>query len=145
MRPIYFGTMPGRPRARPPKPHEKQVLMGLACTWAQAALMSERVLGSSFIPSPRNPHDGASVAGTSARLAPRDPYHVFRLFYERYLPEVPQTNKARCYRATFNSPRPCGPQVRMRGLRGCEDQNPVPEAGSCRLNWQPRGSEGPPW
>ena len=79
MRP-YFGTMPGRPRARPPKPqakNEKQVLMGLACTWAQAALMSERVLGSSFIPSPRNPHDGASVAGTSARLAPKDPYHVF--------------------------------------------------------------------
>lgn len=69
--------------------------MGLACTWAQAALMSERVLGSSFIPSPGNPHDGASVAGTSARLAPMDPYHVFRPFYERYLPEVPQTNKAR--------------------------------------------------
>ena len=37
--------------------NEKQVLMGVACTWAQAALMSERVLGSSFIPSPRN--DGA--------------------------------------------------------------------------------------
>ena len=47
--------------------------MGLACTWAQAALMSDRVLGSSFIPSPRNPHDGASVAGTSARLAPKGP------------------------------------------------------------------------
>jgi len=27
--------------------------MALACTWAQAALMSGRVLGSSFIPSPR--------------------------------------------------------------------------------------------
>jgi hypothetical protein len=32
---------------------EKQALMALACTWAQASLMSERVLGSSFIPSPR--------------------------------------------------------------------------------------------
>jgi hypothetical protein len=29
--------------------------MVLACTWAQAALMSERVLGSSFIPSPHYP------------------------------------------------------------------------------------------
>jgi hypothetical protein len=34
---------------------EKQALMTLACTWAQAALMSERALGSSFIPSPRYP------------------------------------------------------------------------------------------
>jgi hypothetical protein len=34
---------------------EKRALMTLACTWAQAALMSERVLGSSFIPSPRYP------------------------------------------------------------------------------------------
>ena len=39
--------------------HEKRALADLACTWAQAALMSERVLGSSFIPSPRNPHHGA--------------------------------------------------------------------------------------
>ena len=28
---------------------EKDALMALACTWAQAALMSERVPGSSFI------------------------------------------------------------------------------------------------
>ena len=34
---------------------EKDALMGLACTWAQAALMSERVLGSSVIPSPHYP------------------------------------------------------------------------------------------
>ncbi len=34
---------------------EKDALMALACTWAQAALMSERVLGSSFIPPPRYP------------------------------------------------------------------------------------------
>jgi hypothetical protein len=32
----------------------KHDLMILARTWAQAALMSERVLGSSFIPSPRD-------------------------------------------------------------------------------------------
>lgn len=55
---------------------EKQVLMGVACTWAQAALMSERVLGSSFIPSPRNPHVGASVAGPQL-ATPKDPYNVF--------------------------------------------------------------------
>ena len=55
--------------------------MGLACTWAQAALMSDRVLRSSFIPSPRNPHDGASVAGTSARLAPKGPLPCLLTFY----------------------------------------------------------------
>jgi hypothetical protein len=35
---------------------EKDALMALACTWAQAALMSERVLGSSFTPSPYPHH-----------------------------------------------------------------------------------------
>ena len=34
---------------------EEDALIALACTWAQAALMSERVLGSSFIPSPHYP------------------------------------------------------------------------------------------
>ena len=34
---------------------EKDALMALACTWAQAALMSERVLGSSFTPPPQYP------------------------------------------------------------------------------------------
>ena len=34
---------------------EKSALMALACTWAQAALTSERVLGSSFIPLPHYP------------------------------------------------------------------------------------------
>jgi hypothetical protein len=35
---------------------EEDALMQLACTWAQAALTSERVLGSSsFIPSPQYP------------------------------------------------------------------------------------------
>jgi hypothetical protein len=78
--PIYFGTYAreaARSSSQATSENEKQVLMGLACTWAQAALMSDRVLGSSFIPSPRNPHDGASVAETSVRLAPKDPYHVF--------------------------------------------------------------------
>ena len=34
---------------------EKDALMALACTWAQAALMSESVIGSSFTPSPHCP------------------------------------------------------------------------------------------
>ena len=34
---------------------EKHALMALACTWAQAAWMSERALGSRFIPSPHYP------------------------------------------------------------------------------------------
>jgi hypothetical protein len=33
--------------------NEKQSLIDLACTWAQAALTSDRVFGSSFIASPR--------------------------------------------------------------------------------------------
>jgi hypothetical protein len=43
---------------------EKQALMDLACTWAQAALMSERVLGSSFVSPPPD-------------LAPKETHHVF--------------------------------------------------------------------
>ena len=34
--------------------NEKRSLIDLACTWAQAALMSERVLGSNFISLPRD-------------------------------------------------------------------------------------------
>ncbi len=34
--------------------NEKRDMIGLACIWAQAALTSERVFGSSFVPSPRN-------------------------------------------------------------------------------------------
>jgi hypothetical protein len=34
---------------------EKDALMAPACTWAQAALMTGRVPGSSFIPSPHYP------------------------------------------------------------------------------------------
>jgi hypothetical protein len=33
---------------------EKRSLIDLACTWVQAALMSERVFGSSFVSSPRD-------------------------------------------------------------------------------------------
>jgi hypothetical protein len=33
--------------------NEKQVLVDLAFTWAQAALMSDRVLGSSFVADSR--------------------------------------------------------------------------------------------
>ena len=39
--------------------NDKRALADLACTWAQAALLSERVLGSSFISSP---HDVGEVA-----------------------------------------------------------------------------------
>ena len=55
MRPIYFGAYAreaARSSSQATSENEKQVLMGLACTWAQAALMSERVLGSSFILNP---------------------------------------------------------------------------------------------
>jgi hypothetical protein len=34
--------------------NEKRTLSDLACTWSQAALLSERVLGSSFVSSPRD-------------------------------------------------------------------------------------------
>lgn len=34
--------------------NEKRTLIDLTCTWAHAALMSERVMGSSFISSPRD-------------------------------------------------------------------------------------------
>jgi hypothetical protein len=34
---------------------EADALLALACTWAQAALMSERKPGSSVFPSPRHP------------------------------------------------------------------------------------------
>jgi hypothetical protein len=42
--------------------NEKQTLIDLACTWAQAALMSERVFGSSFIASPRDVGEATSLA-----------------------------------------------------------------------------------
>jgi hypothetical protein len=41
--------------------NEKQVLVGLACTWAQAALMSDWVSGSSFVSSPRDVAEATSL------------------------------------------------------------------------------------
>ena len=64
MRPTCFGSMPRRPYTGPPKQaneSEKRSLIDLACTWAQAALMSERVLGSSFISLPRDVGEATSV------------------------------------------------------------------------------------
>jgi hypothetical protein len=40
--------------------NEKRSLIDLACTWAQAALMSERVSGSSFISSARDVGEATS-------------------------------------------------------------------------------------
>jgi hypothetical protein len=34
--------------------NEKQNLIDLACTWSQAALISDRVFGSNFVRSPRD-------------------------------------------------------------------------------------------
>jgi hypothetical protein len=48
--------------------NEKRDLIGLACIWAQAALMSERVFGSSFVSSPR---DGAEVTSPSSQTGVR--------------------------------------------------------------------------
>ena len=50
--------------------------MGLACTWALAAVMSERVLGLSFAPPPRAPRKMALVHGTLTRLAPKETNHL---------------------------------------------------------------------
>jgi len=40
--------------------NEKRSLIELACTWVQAALMSERVIGSSFVSPPRDVAEGTS-------------------------------------------------------------------------------------
>ncbi len=42
--------------------NDKQTLVDLACTWAQAALVSERVFGSSFIASPSDVGEATSQA-----------------------------------------------------------------------------------
>ncbi len=41
--------------------NEKRTLIDLACTWAQAALMSDKVLGSSFVASPRDVGEATSL------------------------------------------------------------------------------------
>ena len=46
--------------------NEKRSLIDLACTWAQAALLSERVLGSSFIAS--SPDVGEVATQRQARF-----------------------------------------------------------------------------
>lgn len=56
--------------------YEKRALMGLACTWAIAALTSERMLGAIFITSPRTPHVTVSLSGTSTYRSPRETHHV---------------------------------------------------------------------
>jgi|GEM_PF-2696346 len=40
--------------------NEKRSLINLACTWVQAALLSERVFGSRFLSSPRDVAEGTS-------------------------------------------------------------------------------------
>jgi hypothetical protein len=48
-----YGQEAARSSSNATSQEEKDALMALACTWAQAALTSERVvLGSRFIPSP---------------------------------------------------------------------------------------------
>ena len=47
--------------SKAPSDNEKRSLTDLACTWAQAALMSDRVLGSSFVSSPRDVDEAASL------------------------------------------------------------------------------------
>jgi hypothetical protein len=42
--------------------NERRALADFACTWAQAALMSERILGSSFVSSPHDVGEEASHA-----------------------------------------------------------------------------------
>ena len=41
--------------------NEKRSLNHLACTWVQAALMSDRVIGSSFASSPRDVDEATSL------------------------------------------------------------------------------------
>ena len=55
--------------------NERRDLEGLACIWAQAALTSERVFGSSFVSSPRDRilksrrQPVRSASGSRTRLA----------------------------------------------------------------------------
>jgi hypothetical protein len=43
--------------------NERRNLVGLACIWAQAALTSEKVFGSSFVSSPRDVPEATSPTG----------------------------------------------------------------------------------
>ncbi len=54
--------------------NEKQALVDLAFTWAQAALMSERVLGSSFVSSPYEVGEGGRTRN-ARQMDSRQPPH----------------------------------------------------------------------
>ena len=54
--------------ARAMSENEKQALLDLACTWASAALTSERVIGSSFTLSP---HDVAEATSLTRQIGIR--------------------------------------------------------------------------
>jgi hypothetical protein len=56
--------------------YEKRALMGLACTWAIAALTSEKMLAAIFITSPRTSHTTVSLRRTSSRRTPQDTHGV---------------------------------------------------------------------
>jgi hypothetical protein len=47
--------------SKAPNESEKRSLIDLACTWAQAALLSERMLGSSFVSLPRDAGEATSM------------------------------------------------------------------------------------
>jgi hypothetical protein len=51
-----------RNAARATSEAERQALEDLACTWAQAALASDRLFGSSFVASPRDDGEAPSRA-----------------------------------------------------------------------------------
>jgi hypothetical protein len=57
--------------------NEKRNLIDLACTWLQAALMGERVLGSSFISSPRNVGEATTLTGFCSSRPLRTPHFPF--------------------------------------------------------------------
>jgi hypothetical protein len=42
--------------------NEKLTLIDLACTWSHAALMTEKMLGSSFVSSPRDVAEATTLA-----------------------------------------------------------------------------------
>jgi hypothetical protein len=51
-----------RESSKATRENEKQSLLDVACTWAQAALMSDRVLGSSITSSLRDVDEATSLS-----------------------------------------------------------------------------------
>ena len=43
---------------------EKQTLIDVALTWTRAAMASDRIFGSSFTPSPRDPDEATPLTGS---------------------------------------------------------------------------------